>query len=219
MVEGEPALQRIESLPACAFGVLAGFVGVGCLLVYPLAPAETIPGSDPFHSSGAIGVSDPLVVYFSVIGGSMLLTWSVFALRHRTLTPLTPRRVLLAPLLSVLGIGAGVGRFTYEWVRATPFVWGDAEQTTADPSLLEIVLFELTGVQFVALAAVSAMVVGAVAARRGHRATIASALLPPAFVVLAAVWDAHIPTTLEVFLTLLLAIVPFTVGYITTHSK
>ncbi|MCU4971871.1 hypothetical protein OB955_03850 [Halobacteria archaeon AArc-m2/3/4] len=187
--------------------------------MYPLAPAETIPGSDPFHSSGAIGVSDPLVVCFSVIGGSMLLTWSVFALRHRTLTPLTPRRVLLAPLLGILGIGAGVGRFTYEWTRATPFVWGDSEQTTADPSLLEIVLLEFTGVQFVALAAVSAMVVGAVASRRDHRATIASVLLPLAFVVLAVVWDGHTPITHDLFLMVSFAIVPFTVGYLATHSK
>ena len=162
-------------------GALVSFVGVGCVLLYPLAPADTIPGSYPLNHSDGIESSHPLVVYLSVVGGPMLLTWGAFTLRHRTLTPLTPRRTLLAPLLGLLGIVAGVGRFTYEWVRMTPFeVTHDIDSTSeiVDPSVLEIVQREFTGVQLVALAAILAMAVGAVAARRGWRGAIVSALVP-----------------------------------------
>ncbi|MCU4743669.1 hypothetical protein [Natronoglomus mannanivorans] len=207
---------------------MASVVGMGLLLVYPSVPVETIPGSDPIHPAGALESSHPLVVYLSAVSGPVVLVWGMFVFRYQNLTPLTPGRALLAPVLSVLGIVAGIGRFTYEWIQATPFDAvhrferdGTVEAETIDPSVLEIVLRELTGVQFVALAAVSAIVVGAVAARHSWRDATVVALLPIGFVAvsLADVWDfdATLPTVL--LGTTALASIPFAVGYVATRPE
>lgn len=220
MDETGAARQRIERRRVQSIGFVLAFIGVCLLVVYPLAPAEIIPGSYPIHSSGALESSQPVVVYLSTVGGPVLLVWGLFVFQSGNLRPLTPSRTLLAPVLSALGSIAGVGRFTYEWLTATPFVSGATQPTTVDPPVSEIVLLELTGVQFVALAAVSTMVVGAIATRRGWRSTIVSALLPTGFVALALadIWQFSATVT-EVFLgTAVLAVVPFAVGYVATRS-
>lgn len=211
--------QRIERRRVRSIGFALAFVGVCLFVVYPLAPAEILPGSYRIHSSGALESSHPVVVYLSTVGGPVLLVWGLFVFRSGNRRPLTPRRTLLAPVLSALGSIAGVGRFTYEWMTATPFVSGATQPTTVNPPVSEIVLLELTGVQFVALAAVSAMVVGAIAARRRWPSTLVSALLPAGFVALALAdaWQFSATATETVLGTAVLAAVPFAVGYVATR--
>lgn len=219
MGERATGVRRLETRRQTrALGAAASVVGVACMLLYPLSPAAAIPGSDPL-AYGGFETVHPVIVYCSAIAGPVLLTWGAFAVRQRTRRPLTPRRTLLALLLSVLGSVAGVARYTHEWVQATPFVAGATQPTTVDPSVSEIVLREVTGTQFIALAAVSAMVVGSVAARRGWRDALVSTLLPIGFTALLLSDISEIGATVTtVLLTAVVAIVPFTIGYIATRS-
>lgn len=220
MSDVESNSQRIKSLRVQSVGLILSFIGICLLLVYPLAPAEIIPGSYSIHSSGALESSHPPIVYLSAVGGPVLFTWGIFAYQDGCISPLTPVRTLLALVLSVIGIIAGVGRFTYEWMEATPFISGATQPTVVDLSVSEIVLLELSGVQFIALAAVSAMVVGSIAAQRGWRSTIVSALLPAGFATLALadIWQLSSTATEVFFGTAALAVVPFAVGYVATRS-
>lgn len=222
----KPHSSQLESLVPRALGLLASVLGIGFLMAYPLAPAEAIPGSHQVHSSGAIEASHPLVVYCSVIGGSMLLTWGVFALRFRTVTPLTPRRAFLAPLIGIGAIVAGVGRFTYEWLQAMPFEAvhaihrdGTVESTTWELSVLETVQMELTVVQFVALASISMTVTGAIATKHDRRRTVASALVPFVIVGFGIGWTSQFPSALEALFLAVLVGIPFSIGYVTTQPE
>lgn len=210
-----PSLRRLEPRLARVCGVVAAVVGLGLLLVYPLArpvvyplaPVEWIPGS-----ARVFAATHPLVVYASAVGGAMLLTWGVFAVRYRTRSPLTSRRVLLAPVLSVLCLVGGIAVFTYEWVRGMPVGWCATEPPTEfTPS--QIVRIELGPPQFAALAAISAMVVGTIAARRGWRYAAASALVPATLIVGSSIrYDALGGAELLVFLAVVAGL-PFAVGY------
>ncbi|OVE83633.1 hypothetical protein B2G88_14470 [Natronolimnobius baerhuensis] len=195
-----------------------GVIGIACMMAYPLSPADVIPGSDSLPYGG-IRSAHPFVVYTSAIAGPILLTWGAFAMRQQTRRPLTPRRSLLALLLSVLVSVAGIARYTYEWVQETPFVAGDTQPTTVDPSVSEIVLREVTGTQFIALTAVSAMIVGSVATRRGRRDAFVSALLPIGFALLLLSPISRIETGVTTFVgTAAMAIVPFSIGYLATPT-
>ncbi|OVE83395.1 hypothetical protein B2G88_13120 [Natronolimnobius baerhuensis] len=165
-------------------------VGLALLLVYPLArpvmyplaPAEWIPGY-----SHSLEPTHPFVVYVSAIGGALLVTWGVFAVRHRAVAPLTVRRALLAPVLGLFAIGAGVAVFTYEWIHGLPIGWWTAE-APLEFHASQVVHAELGVPQFGALAAVLAMVVGTVAARHGWHRAVVWALLPVTLIVGPTIW-------------------------------
>lgn len=198
-------------------GLLASIAGATGLLLYPLWLAGVVPGSDRIPP-GLPEASHPLVVYLGVVGGSILLTWGVFTARHRTVASLTPRRSLLALPVALLGIAAGVVVFVAQWTGTVPL---DLEGNPGafDPSSLEIVLIEVTAVQFVALAAVSATFVGTVVARRGRRTAAASAGLPIAFLALGAAWGPQTLLSPAFIAVVALLAIPFAVGYAATRSQ
>lgn len=222
MVTRNAEPRRLESVWPRVLGAVASVVGLGCLLVYPLAvpvvyplaPVEVLPGPDP----AVFEATHPFVVYCSAVGGAMVGTWGVFALRHRTLTPLTERRALLAPLSSLLSIVAGIGVFTYAWTREQPIGWC-ATEPPADFSVPQIVHIEIASAQPVALAAISSMIVGVIASERGWRRAAASAVLPIGLVIVAVVWQPRVLSALELLFLVVLASVPFSVGYATARQK
>lgn len=210
---GASVRQQFNDGTSIQIGFLTAVIGLAITLGY----AATVLSRENFPVGVPLPTS-PVPVYISVIVGPVLLTWGVFAVRHQTLTPLTLRRALVAPLLSLLGTAAGIIVFVIEVTAETPIeIPSDTSRgsTTYDPSILELVRWEFTGVQVLALVAVSGLVVGTVIARKGWRAGAASAALPAAFaaVLLADWWRLELRPEIAVTVLAVLAVPPLAVGY------
>ncbi|NGM70029.1 hypothetical protein G6M89_13615 [Natronolimnobius sp. AArcel1] len=214
-------LTRLEATLPRVIGLLATVVGLCCVLVYPLAlpivyplvPSALVPG----NNLALFGPTHPLVVHFSAIVGPILLTWGLFAVRYRTRAPMTVRRAVLAPLLSLFSLGGGVAVFTYTWARGMPVGWCAAEPQTQF-SVSQIMHVEVAIAHFAALSAVSMVVVGAVAARHELRIALASVVVPAVIVVFGFVWQSSVPPLLEFALLVVFASIPFAIGYVTTRT-
>lgn len=199
------------------YGLLSVFVGIGVLAIYPLAVLDLVAAGQTL-SGGVPEATFPPVVYLSVVAGSVLGTWGAFVARERSLTPLTTRRAFLAPLLGGLATVAGIATFAARWLRGTPT---NLEGQPYELPMLEIVRLEFTGVQLIALAGVSAIVVGTTLARRGRRAAAVIAVLPVALTALAhsdrLLFDPNPMLTVPVLVAL--SIVPFLVGYVGADTE
>lgn len=185
MVDVELTHGRLEQLTARRAGVLAALLGVALALLYPVSVLLR-------NDAGHAGLPTPGAGYIglaSAVLGPLLLTVGVFGLRHRSYRPLTERRSLLAPLLSLLVSTAGIGAYTAEWRWKTPAQFppdnlGEGPQTI-QPSVMELVGAEADIAHLFALAATVWIVVGAVTARRGWLAGLATAVPPAAGLALA----------------------------------
>ncbi|OVE84896.1 hypothetical protein B2G88_11045 [Natronolimnobius baerhuensis] len=138
---------------------------------------------------------------------------------------MTPRRALIAPGLSVLGLVAGIGRFTYEWTTDMPFEVVEAQPGGSDASrtvdwpMHMIVQMDLGAAHFASLTASSMVVIGAIAAQRGWRRAAKSALVPAAILGFDIAWTAAVPSALESSVLTVLLGVPFAVGYVATRTE
>lgn len=199
-------------------GALAALIGAAALLVYTLyLPYSTGRTPVPELRSG-------IVVWTSTVVGPLLLTWGWFAMRNRTVSPLTPRRALLVPVLSCLASIGGIARFAYGWLQATPFestLPTGAEDRTIDPSVVEIVRMEFGSLHVFTLVTVAFTVVGTVSARGGRRSTLASVALPLGMLAIgtgvAILLDdvnGFLPSLLEIGTIAVLACLAFGVGYL-----
>lgn len=210
MGEGGFIAERTPTGDPRTVGLAAALVGVGCLLAYPL----TVIGVVPWASEVPPGLPEtthPLLIYFSVVAGSVLLTLGTFAIRGGTVRPLTPRRALVAVLSSFVTLAVGLAAFTYRWAGTSRI---DLEGNVLPPlDLVQIVRLELHSIQFLALAGVSALYVGTKAARRGWRPTLASAALPSVLFALGVVWPPLPRTPGVVAIMVVLAVGPSAVGY------
>ncbi|WEL16438.1 hypothetical protein SVXHr_0253 [Halorhabdus sp. SVX81] len=215
MTETESAERIGLSIGPGTVGVVAVLVGMGSSFLYPLVVAGLLPGIEQIAST-APRSSHPFVVYLSVIPGPILLTWGAFAYVDDEYTPLTPRRALAALVPVLVSVCLGVSLFAARWTGATPT---DIEgQARAPLTLVEALQVELTAVQFVALAAVSAMVVGSVAATRDRWTALATGAVPLGLVVAGLAWGPQHLTPSTVPLVAATMAIPFGIGYVATRS-
>lgn len=188
---------------------MALLVGLVLLLWYPLSEPR-VEANVPLPRGGP-------VIWVSIVAGALLVTWGGFAIRDRRRRPFTVPRALVALGLGVLCAAAGLARFALTWARMTPIeVWepGSPEPRMLDPALTEILLREFGDLHVVSLAALSAVVVGTVTARRGRRAGAASLVLPAGILALALVHSGQsLPPTRLLGGTAVLASIAFAVGY------
>lgn len=210
MGEGGFIAERTPTGNLHVLGLAAALLGVGCLLAYPLTVMGVVPWSKE-APPGRPYPTHPLLIYFGVVTGSILLTWGTSSVRGGTVRPLTPRRALVAVLSSVVTLAVGLAVFTYRWA-GTPRI--DLEGNVLPPlDLAQIVQLELQSIQFVALAGVSALYVGTKAARDGWRPTLASAALPVGLFALGVVWPPLPRGPGVAAIMTVLAVGPSAVGY------
>jgi len=194
-------------IPPRLVGSLALLAGLVPLLWYPL-DRPRIEANVPLPRSGP-------VIWVSIVAGALLVTWGWFAVRDRTYRPFTAPRALVPLGLGILCALGGLARFAVTWARATPIeVVEPGGPRTIDPALTEILLREFGDVHVVSLAAVSAVAVGTVTARRGPRAGLASLPFPAGILALAFV-DPGQPLSVSGLLGAagVLGSIAFAVGY------
>lgn len=196
-------------------GIVAILIGVGLTLFYPLSMAGILPGTGRM-AQGVPSQSHPFTVYFSVILGSVLVTWGLFAYRDDEYEPLTPQRALLAFLPAIFSASLGVGWFVYTWTTRTVT---DLEGQPVEYTTIQILRLELTAVQFVAFAGVSSAVVGAVAATSGRRTGIKVTAVPLVLIAVGFLWSSFAVTPFAVVSIVVATTVPFAIGYAATRSK
>ncbi|WEL20322.1 hypothetical protein [Halorhabdus sp. BNX81] len=215
MTETESAERIGLSIGPGAVGVVAVLVGMGSSFLYPLVVAGLLPGIEQIASTVPRS-SHPFVVYLSVIPGPILLTWGAFAYVDDEYTPLTPRRALAALVPALVSVCLGVSVFAARWTGVAPT---DIEgQARAPLSLVEALQLELTAVQFVALAAVSATFVGTVAATRDRWTALATGVVPVGLVAAGLAWGPQQISLSTLTLVAATMAIPFAAGYAATRS-
>ncbi|AWB27961.1 hypothetical protein [Halococcoides cellulosivorans] len=197
-----------------AVGIFAALPGAGLVVLYPLTVAGLVPGTEQFGSTHP-SATHPIIVSLGVIAGSVSLTWGTFAVRDDDIAPLTSRRALTALGPALVSAGLGVAWFSVKWTGATPT--NIEGEPTTPLALVEVLRLELTAVQFVALAAVSATVVGTVAATRDRQRALVATALPIGLSAVGFGWGPQHLTLSAVLAIAAITAIPFAVGYATAR--
>lgn len=215
MVETSSVERTGPSVGPAAVGVVAALAGAGFVLLYPLSVAGVLPGTE---GTGSVvpRTTHPILVYLSVIVGPILLTWGSFVYLDDEYAPFTPRRALGALVPALVSASMGISWFVYEWMGET--MTGLEGEVSPPLPFGELLRLELTAIQFVALAAVSAMFVGTVVATRDRRTALATTAVPLGLVAAGLLWGPQQLTFFTILFVAVITAVPCAVGYAAARS-